>query len=248
VRHSEGLVHGFLLLRSLEGKVVAEGDLAQNTIGNIVTSRLTYHFKDGSLHEESSVFSQSRTFHLLKYHLTQKGPAFPHQQDLMIDAKKGEVSVSYTDDDGKEKVTHDRLDVPADLANGIMQTVMKNIRPSENQVRVSIIAATPKPLVVKLQISPDGEETFKIGDSQRKASRFEITVEIPGIKGWFAHLMGKQPPPTKVWILDGTAPAFVKSEGPLCMDCPVWRTELASPVWEEKPAQESGKESGNSRQ
>jgi hypothetical protein len=239
------LVHGFLLLRSLEGKVVAEGDLTQNAVGNIVTARLTYHFRDGSLHDETAVFSQSRDFHLLKYHLVQKGPSFQHPQDTLVDAAKGEVTVHYTDDDGKEKVTTDHLDVPPDLANGIVLTVLKNIRPSEAPTKLSMIAATPKPLIVKLQITPDGEDTFKIGESQQKANRYQVVVEIPGIKGWFAHLMGKQPPPTHIWILNGTAPAFVKSESPLCMDCPVLRTELASPVWQEAAAEQYKDENKN---
>jgi hypothetical protein len=56
-------------------------------------------------------------------------------------------------------------------------------------------------------------------------------VEIGDIKGALAPLVGKQPPDTNIWILAGTAPAFLKSEGPACEDCPIWRTELASPIW-----------------
>ena len=37
--------------------------------------------------------------------------------------------------------------------------------------------------------------------------------------------------PGFVWILEGEAPAFVKSEGPLYFGGPVWRIELTSPVW-----------------
>ena len=40
VRHVEGLVHGFLSLRSPEGAVIANGDLIQDTRGGRVTSRL----------------------------------------------------------------------------------------------------------------------------------------------------------------------------------------------------------------
>jgi hypothetical protein len=238
VRHTEGLVHGFLLLRTLDGKIVAEGDLTQNAGGSNVNTHLVYHFKDGSLHEETTAFSQSRTFHLLTYHLVQKGPSFQHPQDTLIDIAKREITVRYTDDDGNEKVTTDRLDFPADLANGMVLTLLKNIRPTEAPLKVSMLVATPKPLLVKLVITPAGEDAFSIGGSERKATRYEVAVEIQGIKGWFAHLMGKQPPPTRVWILYGAAPAFVKSEGPLCMDCPVWRTELASPVWPQPGPQE----------
>jgi hypothetical protein len=232
VRHSAGLTHGFLLLRTLDGKTIAEGDLVQNAVGNVVTSRVTYHFKDGSLHDETSVFSQSGAFHLLKYHLIQKGPSFPRPQDLLVDTQKGEVTVSYTDDKGKQKVLHDNLDLPSDLANGIVLSLLENIRPG-HAMKLSMLAATPKPLLVKLQVTPDGEESFMIGYSKRKATRYQVAIEIQGIKGWFAHLMGKHPPPTKVWVLYGTAPCFVRSEGPFCMDCPEWRIELASPTWPE---------------
>jgi hypothetical protein len=61
VRHTEGLVHGFLALRTLEGTPLADGDLLQTARGTQVTSRRVFHFKDGSLHEETAVFSQPAT-------------------------------------------------------------------------------------------------------------------------------------------------------------------------------------------
>jgi hypothetical protein len=45
-----------------------------------------------------------------------------------------------------------------------------------------------------------------------------------------APLVGKQPPDTHVWVLEGDAPAFIGSEGPLGTDAPPWRLELASPA------------------
>jgi len=48
VRHVEGTVHGFLALRTKEGKVLAVGDLFQVVRGDRVTSRLLFSFKDGS--------------------------------------------------------------------------------------------------------------------------------------------------------------------------------------------------------
>jgi hypothetical protein len=46
--------------------------------GNKVTTEMVFHFKDGSLYDEKTVFSQDRTFRLLSDHLIQKGPFFPH--------------------------------------------------------------------------------------------------------------------------------------------------------------------------
>jgi hypothetical protein len=58
-----------------------------------------------------------------------------------------------------------------------------------------------------------------------------LKVNIGGLKGLLAPLIGKQPPDSHVWILDGEAPAFVKSEQPLFQGGPVWRIELVSPAW-----------------
>ncbi|MBI4485154.1 MAG: hypothetical protein HY655_04000 [Acidobacteria bacterium] len=38
-----------------------------------------------------------------------------------------------------------------------------------------------------------------------------------------------------VWVLEGEAPAFVKSEAPLFVGGPIWRMELVSPVWRTRP-------------
>src|ERR1017187_5955879 len=65
VRQMEGEVHGFLVLRTLEGALVADGDSTQVTHGREVTNRLVFHFKDGSVQDETTVFSQSDRFRLL---------------------------------------------------------------------------------------------------------------------------------------------------------------------------------------
>lgn len=53
-------------------------------------------------------------------------------------------------------------------------------------------------------------------------------------------------PPTRVWILEGEAPAFVKSEGPLYLGGPIWRIELTNPVWPRVPAADAKAERGKS--
>jgi hypothetical protein len=65
VRHAEGLVHGFLVLRTVAGETLADGDLIQVARSDQVTSRLVFRFKDGSVHDETAVFSQRRNFRLL---------------------------------------------------------------------------------------------------------------------------------------------------------------------------------------
>jgi hypothetical protein len=152
--------------------------------------------------------------------------------EVSIEGLTGQITVRYTDDDGKEKTESARLQLPPDIANGMTLTLLKNIRPNVPQTTVSMVAATPKPRLVKLLISPEGEDTFSVGGSSHKATRYVIKVEIGGVAGLAAPLVGKQPQDTHVWILGGAAPAFIKLEGPLCQGGPTWRIEPTSPVWQ----------------
>lgn len=230
VRHTEGLVHGFLALRTLDGAPLADGDLLQTASGTRVTSRLVFHFKDGSLNDETAVFSQGQQFRLLSDHLVQKGPSFPQPIDMMIDTPKGQVTVRY-DDHGQPKVATEHMDLPPDLANGLILTMLKNANADAPPKSVGFIAATPKPRLVKLEISTAGDESFTTGSVARRATHYVLKVDIGGVAGVVAPLIGKQPPDSHVWILGGDAPAFVKSEQPLYNGGPVWRIELVSPVW-----------------
>jgi len=129
------------------------------------------------------------------------------------------------------KVEAEHMDLPADLANGCLLTMLKNINPQAPPESLGFIAATPKPQLVKLAISEAGEESFTTGATARRAIHYVLKVNIGGIKGVVAPLVGKQPPDSHVWILSGAAPAFIKSEQPLYADGPVWRIELVTPVW-----------------
>ena len=94
VRYKEGSLHGFLVLSTLDGNPIAEGDATQVPQGNRITSHVIFRFKDGSRQEETAVFSQRGSFRLISYHLVQKGPAFPHATEITIASSTGQVTVN----------------------------------------------------------------------------------------------------------------------------------------------------------
>jgi len=235
VRYREGLIHGFLVLSTIEGEALAYGDLTQVATNDRVTRRLVFHFKDGSLHDETAIYSQHGHFQVLKYHLLQKGPAFKHSVDFSVDVSAARATVQYKDDDGKEKTADEHVDLPPDIADGITIPLLESISSNSPQTTVSYVAPTPKPRLVKLVITSQGEDSFSFAGCTRKATHFVVKVDIGGVAGVVAPLIGKQPSDTHVWILRGEAPAFVKSEGPLYVGGPIWRIELASPVWPKTP-------------
>src|SRR5579872_6337423 len=231
VRYVEGLVHGFLLMRTMDGNIIAEGDWLQTVHGDKVTTRLVFHFKDGSLQDETTVFSQRKQFRLLSNHLIQSGPAFKTPIDITVDGVSGNVTVRYVDGKGKPSESTDHLDLPADLANGMVPILLKNLPSSPTQVSLSMVVATPKPRLIKLAISAAGEERFSVGSSNYKGIHYIVRVELGGVAGVVAPIVGKQPQDSNVWIMGGKAPTFLKSEGPQFEGGPSWRIELASPTW-----------------
>ena len=234
VRHTQGYIHGFLVLKDTNDKILASGDLIQVPAGNRVTDNLSLHFADGSLYEETSVFSQSRSYRLLTYKQVMKGAAFKTQETLTLNASTGAVNIQYTDKDGKAKTVADEISLPPDLANGILLTLLTEAAP-QTEMTLSMLVSTPKPRIVKLKIFPAGHESFLVGGSGAKATHYVMKIDIGGLAGVAAKVVGKQPPPEDFWIAAGNAPVFLKSEGPLYEGGPIWRIELASPVWPKVP-------------
>jgi hypothetical protein len=230
VRYSEGITHGFLVLRALDGAHLADGDLIQTARADQVTSRMVLRFLDGSVQDETVVFSQHGRFRLLSDRLIQKGPAFPIPLETSIDGVRGTVSVRW-EEKGQTKTADERFDPPADLANGFVATLVKNLDPERARSSLSMMATSPKPRLVRLVVAPAGIDAFAIGDSPRKAYRFLIHVELGGIAGAVAPIVGKQPPDTSLWVSEGDAPTFLKSEGPFYVGGPSWKLELAVPSW-----------------
>jgi hypothetical protein len=231
VREAEGSIHAFLVVQTLDGKTIADGDLIENVKGATVKIQTSYHFHDGSLYEETSDFSQSGQFRLLTNRLVQKGPSFKQPLERSIDTSTGEVVVRYTDDKGNMKTESQHMDMPADLANGMFLVLMKNIDPAQSQTTVTVIAGEPKPRLVKVMITPEGKAPFLVGRSKREGIEFDLKPHIEGAAGVIAPLVGKQPADTHVWVFGGTVPAVLKSEGPLEPDGPIWRIQNVGPNW-----------------
>jgi len=230
VRNVEGSLQGFLVLRTTDGKTIASGNLTQTVQGNRVALHLVFRFRDGSLYDEMATFTQEGSFRLINDHLIQKGPKFPKPLDVQIDTASGTVTVHYQDK-GQDKVETEQMDLPDDLANGVIFDELKNIAPDAKDVKLSWLAATPKPRIVKLSLTSVGGETFSVAGRPNRSTVFNLKVEIGGVAGVVAPWLGKQPSDMRIWIANGPVPVLVKWEGMLYFGGPTWRIEITSPVW-----------------
>jgi hypothetical protein len=227
VLRSQGTFHGFLVLRTLDGKSLATGDLIQIGDGDRVTSRLTFHFRDGSLDDETTVYTQRKVFQLISDHHIQRGPSFPQPLDMLVEAATGKI----TSHDKDGKTIQDHFDLAPDVCNGLPLVLLLNLDPTGPPTRLSVVAPTPKPRLVHVLVTPESEDPLTIGGVRHKATNFRIKVELGGIMGIVAPLIGKKPSDFHVWILGGEAPAFVREEGQFYEGGPLWRIELISPVF-----------------
>ncbi|MEA2260569.1 MAG: hypothetical protein QOJ51_3394, partial [Acidobacteriaceae bacterium] len=225
VRYPQGSAHGFLALRTTEGTRIATGDVTQVIRGSRVTSRVVFHFRDGSLDDETTVFSQRGTFRLISDHHIQRGPSFPKPIDVLIDAATGKVT-SHAEDG---TIREDRLDLPSDVSNGLPPNLLLNFLPSTPETKLSFVAPTAKPRLISVSVKPAGEVPFSVGGTPRKAVDYALHVELGGLAGVIAPIIGKQPADYHIWILEGAAPAFIREEGQFYEGGPIWSIEQISP-------------------
>jgi hypothetical protein len=230
VHYRAGAEHGFLLLHDLTGTLLAHGEITQVPYRDRIKLHLVFHFRDGSLDDETTVYSQKDTFRLISDRLIQTGKSFPNPCDMMIDVGAQKVSVSAFSK-GKPVVTTEHMDLPPGLANGMLFAMIQNLQVKDPKVEVPYLAPGAKPRMVKFAITQDGEEQFKIGGHPYKAMKYNVKVNLGGIAGVVAPMIGKQPPDTHVWITESSIPAIIRVQGALYSEGPVWNIQLASPAW-----------------
>jgi hypothetical protein len=231
VRFPEGTTHGFLVLKSLQGQTLAQGELVALPKGDRMESRLTWRFRDGSLQDETVAYLQKPALKLLSYKQVQRGPSFPADVEVAFTREPSRYEVKQREKGKKEtEELAGALELPDDVYNGMTATVLNNLAKGEVATG-HVLAFTPKPRLVKSTMRAVGEDPIIVGDARRTATRYLVDLEVGGVAGVFAKVAGKEPPELKFWVLAGPAPAFVKFEGPFFVEGPVWRIELSSPHW-----------------
>lgn len=190
-RCQEGVTHGFLVVREPHGKIIATGDMLQRTDGKKEKqfySQLIFHFYDGSLYSDTTVYEERGTFKLISDHLIEKGPSFKEQSERWIDVRTGEFKARTIDEHGKSKYVQKKMKYPDDVMNGMVYLVVKNIVPTAKSSTVSMVVGSPTPRTVKLVITPRAHGTFLVGGSKREELHYVIHIDITGVAGVVAPL------------------------------------------------------------
>lgn len=230
VRFAEGATHGFLVLRTQGGQILAQGDLLEAARGAEIHKTTVFRFSDGSLFEETVVFSQQGFYTLQSYKLDQHGPAFTEDTLISLERATGKYRAETNDHKGgPPKVLEGTLDLPPDVYNGMIPTVVKDIPKGAGET-IHFVAFTPEPRLIQLEITPSGEQKVMVGKAAMTAVHFVLKPLLGAWLRIFATVLGRVPPDGHVWIIDSDVPAFVGFEGQLFSTNPVWRIDLLSPA------------------
>jgi len=236
VIHRLGALQGLLLLKDKKGSVIAIGDQTQVADGNEIHARLIFRFRDGSIDDETTVYRQGSDFQLIRDHHIQEGRSFPHPVDITIDVPAGEVT--WVETSGKQKQSKSQhMKLPPDLANGMIALLVEDYPRNTPQLKVSYLVPGSKPRVIGLTVKPEGTDKVLVGWSSRHVAQFDVHFDIGGLAGVLAHVIGKQPPDLHLWALGGSIPQFVKMEGQLYRNGPIWTMTQTAPTW---PAENAG--------
>lgn len=189
VRFTEGVTRGFLVLRAIDGTLLAQGDLFQVALDGEVTKRMVFHFKDGSFFEETVVFTEHRVYTMQSYRLVQRGPAFGEDTEISLERASGKYLVkTKAHKDGQEKLLEGTLDLPPDVYNGMILTVVKDLLKGAGET-VHIVAFTPKPRLIQLELTPVGGQRVLVGELEKAAVHYVLEPWL----GVVASVLGRTP-------------------------------------------------------
>jgi hypothetical protein len=230
VRFSEGVTRGFLVVRDVRGSIVAHGDLVQTVNDGEIDKRMTLNFKDGSILDEKVTYTQERGFALKTYRLTEKGPTFDGDTEISLNRPTGAYRVSKRDHKGgPEKIDEGTIELPADVYNGMLMTIVKDLPPGTNHT-VHFVAFTPQPRIIEIEFVPLAErEKVKIGELTRSAVHYVMKPKLGVWLKLFATVLRRVPPDLHAWILPDEIPTFVAFEGLVGTTDDVWKIEAISP-------------------
>jgi hypothetical protein len=171
-------------------------------------------------------FSQQQVFTMVAYRLVQRGPSFPEAVDVSLDRKTALYTARSTSK-GKEAVSSGRIELPPDVYNGMVAMLLKNLPPGRSET-VHVIAFTPTPRLIQVELVLVGNQRVLVDDQTRQAVLYAVKPKLGAVLGFFAAVLGKTPADHACIILAQDVPAFVRCDGPLFLNGPIWRIELTT--------------------
>ena len=171
------------------------------------------------MHDERTTYSQRGVFRLEAYHLTQSGPSFPGA-DVAFDRKSWPLPGEDAREgrrargDGERRVrdaagSRQRPDAPLAQEHAARGT---GHRPAGGVHAEAALS--------RMELHQEGEDRIVFAGDPKQAARHLVDLEIGGVTGVVASVIGKNPPDLRYWLALGDIPAFVRFQGAMFLERP----------------------------
>jgi hypothetical protein len=209
----EGTARGFPAMRTLDGKMLADGDFVQWLEGARLHVKIAYQFSDGRRVEEHSVFRQ-------RPELIQVGWAWRElrqknlERQFEVNFGSGTAVAKKRDKEKMEEWSEKVKIEPGRTFAGFGFTLaLKGLRQrlvKGERVELRAIGFTPKPRAVDVEVSFGGLERMSMSGRVIAGDHFVIHPKIPKIAELFIDV-----PDTHIWLTSPPPASFLRWEGPL---------------------------------
>ena len=117
---------------------------------------------------------------------------------------------------------------PPDIANGMVGTLLPNLPADTTEISLGQVVPSGKGRLIKLKITADGKKSFNITPGARlTANIYRVKLDLGGVAGVIAPIVGKQPSDLQLWLLPGDVPLLLREVGQLSEGGPIVSLELA---------------------
>jgi hypothetical protein len=210
-RSLESTARGFPVLRDQSGRKIADGDFAQWIQNGRLHVRIGYVGQSGTITEEA-VFRQ-------RPELAQEGWSLREMSDgrlyrqFTVNFASGIATAKKREDDGLHSWSDDiEVDGGRAFAGFGFTLAIKALRARllrGEHVELQAVGFTPKPRVVKVDVSYGGRDRIRMSGRTIVGERYVVHPKLPLIARWFVDV-----PDAQVWLT--TPPVtFLRWEGAL---------------------------------
>jgi hypothetical protein len=124
------------------------------------------------------------------YRLVQRGPSFTEDIEISLERATGKYRVkTRARKDGQEKMIEGTIELPADVYNGMILTVVKDL-PKGTSETVHYVAFTPAPKLIQIELSPAGEQKVMVGQLPKTAVHYVLKPQLGAWLTFFATVLG----------------------------------------------------------
>lgn len=208
----EGALHGFPVLRDLNGKTMGDGEFVQWNANGRLHVVITYAFSGGRRIEERVTLRQRPQLVQESWSWKERRNGKTFRQ-FAVDFRSGHATAAAPDD-GKWKQWDETVEVPAGetFAGFGFTMAIKALRTRlvrGEPITLRAVGFAPKPQAVSVELSYAGRDRMRMAQRTIAADRFVVHPKLPFIARLFVQV-----PDATIWLT--TPPAgFLRWEGPL---------------------------------